>query len=349
MRRVVVVIAAMIGVTSAPAARPQPAAAAADTLTVYFIDVEGGQATLFVTPAGESMLIDTGFAGFEGRDANRVLAAIKDAGLAKLDDLLITHYHNDHVGNAPVFASKLPIGTFIDHGPTVEQGDQPAALYGGYLEARKNGRHLQPKPGDRIPLKDVDVTVVSSNGDLLKTPLPGAGAPNPLCASFTPKPPDPGENARSLGTVIAFGRFRMIDLGDLTWNKEHDLVCPDNRIGTVDVYLTTHHGVDQSGPAVIVHALKPRVAIMNNGPKKGGSATAWQIVHDSPGLEDLWQLHYAVDGGPAHNADERFIANVDQANAHTPAYLIRLTAKRDGSFTVTNARNGLTKTYAPRQ
>ena len=115
--------------------------------------------------------------------------------------------------------------------------------------------------------------------------------------------------------LLTFGSFRMLDLGDLTWNKEHDLVCPNNLVGTVDLYLTTHHGLDQSGARVLVHAVAPRVAIMNNGAKKGGMASAWRIIRDSPGLEDLWQLHYAVDAGAEANAAEPFIANQDESTA----------------------------------
>jgi hypothetical protein len=222
----------------------------------------------------------------------------------------------------------------------VETNSKP--LYEAYVAALKSARRLQPKPGDKVPIAGMDMTVVSASGTHLTQALPGAGAPNALCASFHPKDPDPGENAQSLGTVIAFGRFRMLDLGDLTWNKEHDLVCPNNLIGPVDLYLTTHHGVAQSNAPVIVHAVRPRVAIMNNGAKKGGAPEAWQTVHDSPGLQDFWQLHYAVDAGKDHNTAEPFIANLDE----TTAYGIKVTAHRDGSFTVQNERNGLTKAYA---
>jgi competence protein ComEC len=303
--------------------------------------VEGGQATLFVTPAGRSMLIDTGFPGYQDRDINRILATMKQAGVSRLDDLLVTHFHLDHVGNAAALAAKVPVGTFVDHGETVEQDSK--ALLGPYDTAR-TGKHLQAKPGDKVPIDGMEVTVVSAGGQHLARALPGAGAPNSLCAAFKPKEIDPSENAQSVGVVIAFGKFRMIDLGDLTWNKEQELVCPDNLIGSVDLYLTTHHGVAQSNAPVIVHALKPRVAVMNNGAKKGGSPEAWQVVHDSPGLEDLWQLHYAVEGGKGHNTAEQFIANPDETTANR----IKVTARRDGSFTVTNERNGLTKTYATR-
>jgi competence protein ComEC len=334
MKMTIVLLAALV-LSATPLAQSQK------PLDIYFIDVEGGQATLFVTPSGESMLIDTGFPGFEDRDVNRVLATIKQAGLSKLDYLLITHYHNDHVGNAAAIAAKIPVGTFIDHGPTVETTDAATALYNGYLKGRESGRHMLAKPGDKVPIRDLDVTIVAASGERITRPLSGPSAPNPLCGAFKPKDPDPTENARSIGSMIAFGRFRMVDLGDLTWNKEQELVCPSNLLGTVDVYLTTHHGLAQSGSAVIVHALRPRVAIMNNGPKKGGSPDAWQIVHDSPGLQGFWQLHYAVDAGKDHNVAEPMIANPDESAAHD----IKISAQRDGSFTVTNSRNKLTKSY----
>jgi glucose/arabinose dehydrogenase/beta-lactamase superfamily II metal-dependent hydrolase len=317
-----------------------PGAQSPRPLDIYFIDVEGGQATLFVTPSGESMLIDTGYPGFEDRDLNRVLATIKQAGLTKLDYLLVTHYHSDHAGNAAAIASKIPVGTFIDHGPTVETGAPAAALYEAYVKGREHGKHMLAKPGDKVPIRDLDVTVVTANGEHISRPLCRPCVPNPYCSAFTPKDPDPGENARSVGTRIVFGRFRMVDLGDLTWNKEQELVCPVNLLGTADVYLTTHHGLAQSGAPVIVHALQPRVAIMNNGPKKGGSPEAMQTVRSSPGLEDLWQLHYATDAGAA-NTPEPLIANPDESAAH----YLKISAQRDGSFTVTNSRTTLTKRY----
>ncbi len=331
----VVLVVAMSGARAMAQAPQKP-------LEILFIDVEGGQATLLVTPSGQSMLIDAGYPGFNDRDLGRVEAAIKQAGLSKIDYMLVTHYHTDHVGNVPALARKIPIGTFVDHGATVETNNQ--ALYDAYAEARKSGRHLQVKPGDKIPLGGLDVTIVSSGGSLLAKPLAGGGAANPLCGGYTSQAPDPSENAQSVGLIIGYGRFRMIDLGDLTWNKEHDLACPANKIGAVDLYLTTHHGNQSSGPEVLVHALKPRVAVMNNGPKKGGQAPAWHTVRDSPGLEDFWQLHTAVDAGPSANSAEQFIANVDETTAHA----IKVSARSDGSFTVTNTRNNLTKSYKAR-
>ena len=321
----------------------RPAAQTAKPLDIYFIDVEGGQATLFVTPAGESMLIDTGYPGNGDRDVTRVLAAMKVAGVSRLDYLLITHYHSDHVGNAAALAARVPVGTFVDHGESVETTASAKALYDGYVKGRERGRHLLVKPGDKVPLRDLDVTIVTANGERITRPLAGAAPANPLCAAFTPKEADPSENARSVGSMIAFGRFRMVDLGDLTWNKEHELACPNHLLGTVDVYLTTHHGLNQSGPAALVHALRPRVAIMNNGRTKGGEAAAMQIVRGAPGLEDFWQLHHADHGG-ASNMPPEMIANLDESAAH----YLKISAQRDGSFTVTNSRTQQTKTYRAR-
>jgi competence protein ComEC len=341
MRYALLLVLAVGLLLGAPVSRAQ--APSQKPLDIYFIDVEGGQATLLVAPSGESMLVDTGFPGFDGRDLGRIEAVVKQARLSQIDYLVITHYHTDHVGNAPAIAPRIPIRTFVDHGPTVETGN--TRLYDAYVEARKTGRHLQVKPGDRIPIAGLDVTVIAAGGQALAKPLPGAGAPNPLCGDYKPRDADPSENAQSVGLVIGHGRFRMLDLGDLTWNNEHELVCPSNRIGPIDLYLTTHHGLQQSGPPALVHAVRPRVAIMNNGPKKGGSPEAWRIVRDSPGLEDFWQLHYAVDAGRDFNTANELIANVDETTAHA----IKVSAERDGRFTVTNTRNGVTKTYKARQ
>lgn len=335
--RPLVVVAALAG------ALLRPAAQTARPLDIYFIDVEGGQATLFVTPSGESMLIDTGYPGNGDRDVNRVVNTIKQVGLSKLDYLLVTHYHNDHVGNAAAIAARVPVGTFIDHGPSVETDESARALFDTYAKARSAARHLPVKPGDKVPIRDLDVTIVSAHGERIAQPLVRPAAANPGCTTFKPKEVDSSENARSVGSMIAFGRFRMVDLGDLTWNKEHELACPGNLLGTVDLYLTTHHGLNQSGPAVLVHALRPRVAIMNNGPTKGGEAEAMQIVRSAPGLEDFWQLHYAEKAGDA-NMPPAMIANLDESTSH----YIKVTAQRDGSFSVTNARTKETRAYKAR-
>lgn len=345
MRRAIPLMSAVMLLVAVELAGPVGARSQTTrTLDVYFVDVEGGQATLVVSPSGQSLLVDAGWPGFEGRDADRIAGVAKRAGLSRIDYLVVTHYHTDHVGGVPALAAKIPIGTFVDHGPTVEQGERPAALYQRYVEVRQKGRHLLVKPGDKIPLAGVDVTVVTSNGERIAKPLPGGGQANDLCAGFTPKAPDPGENARSVGFVLTHGRFRLLDLGDLTWNEERDLVCPDNLLGPVDLYVTTHHGLDQSGPAVLVHAIRPRVAVMNNGATKGGTPEAWQTIRSAPGLEDVWQIHYAVKGGPDNNSPEALIANLDETTSHG----LKVSADADAGFVVLNERTGQSRRYKPR-
>ncbi len=319
------------------------ALAAPKTMDVYFIDVEGGQATLFVSPSGQSMLVDTGWAGFEDRDADRIAGVAKSAGVKQIDYLVITHYHTDHVGGVPQLAAKLPIRNFVDHGSSFEKGDAPDKLFASYSEVRDKGKHIVVKPGDKVPIEGLDVQILAAAGDEIKSPLAGAGKPNPFCDGTVMRTEDKSENARSVGSLITYGKFRIIDLGDLTWNKEFELVCPNNRIGTVDVYLTTHHGMNMSGPAAMVHALHARVAIMNNGATKGGTPEAWQTIKTSPDLQDIWQVHYAESGGDAHNVSERMIAN-PKGSADAGNYL-KLSAEADGSFTVTNGRNGFSKKY----
>jgi len=318
---------------------------AAQALDVYFIDVEGGQATLFLTPAGKSLLVDTGWAGFNGRDADRITAVAKAAGITRIDYLLITHYHLDHVGGVPQLAERLPVGTYVDHGHSVEMDAGGAELYHAYVQVRDRASHLIVRAGDRIPVEGMDVRVVASTGQGISRPLAGAGDPNPLCASTESRKVDPSENAQSIGILIQLGQFRMIDLGDLTWNKELQLVCPRNLLGSVDVYLSTHHGLNESNSPAIVHALRPRVAIINNGSTKGGSPEALRTIRTSPGLEDIWQLHYARGASKEDNAPEPFIVNVDQESSVS---WIKLEAQSDGQFTVTNSRNGKTRTYLPR-
>ena len=203
-------------------------------LEVYFVDVEGVQATLIVSPSGEALLIDTGWPGFGGRDADRIVAAARSDGLRKIDYVLITHFHTDHVGGAAQLAERVPIGTFIDHGPSVEKGQNADELAAIYKTARANSRHLVVKPGDKVPIKGLDVTVLTAAGQAISSPIPGTGKPNALCAASKSQDDDPSENAQSLGIMIRFGNFRMIDLGDLTWNKELELAWPLNRPGETD-------------------------------------------------------------------------------------------------------------------
>jgi len=313
------------------------------SLQIYAIDVEGGQATLLVTPSGQSMLVDTGWPGFENRDADRIVAAAKLAGVHQIDYLVITHYHTDHVGGITQLADKMKIANFIDHGPNMEDSDSTRQGYAAFLAvvSRANGKRITVKPGDRIPVPGIDVQVLVAAREHISSPLQGAGQPNDFCASEPTPPDDPSENSASLGVLVTYGKFRFLDLGDLTKKKELELMCPNNRIGKVDVFLVSHHGLFQSNSRSLVHAIQPRVAIMDNGPKKGGSPEAWQTVHDSPGLEDLWQLHYAVDSDKAHNSADDLIANAGEGDGN----YIKLVAKKDGSFVVSNSRNRFQKDY----
>lgn len=316
--------------------------ATARPLEIFFIDVEGGQATLIVSPSGQSMLVDTGWRGFEGRDAGRIVAAAKAAKVKQIDYLLITHYHRDHVGGVQQLANQIKIVNFLDHGPNTEDSKTTKEDYADYVKAVQQGEHTVLNPGDTVPIKDLSVKVLAAAGEHIQAPLPGAGQPNSFCANSPMRDPDPTENARSVGVLVTFEKFRFLDMGDLTWNKELELMCPNNPIGTVDVLLVSHHGLNQSNSPALVEAVHPRVAIMNNGARKGGSPDAWQIVKDSPGLEDLWQLHYAVAGGKEHNAPDSFIANLDEQC--TGQYL-KLTAEGNGSFIVWNQRNKFEKVY----
>lgn len=316
--------------------------AAEKTVDIYFIDVEGGQATLLVTPNKQSLLVDTGWPGFEDRDADRIVKVAKKAGIKKLDYLLITHFHRDHVGGITQLLHKMPVGTFLDHGPNRETGAAADQLMESYTKAASTGTRLSLKPGDKIPLKGLDVTVLTADGNRIDKALPGAGQANAACANYPRKAEDPSENARSLGFLATFGKFKLIDIGDLTWNKELDLVCPNNLVGKVDLFVTTHHGMDSSNPAPFVHAIAPRVAIMNNGSRKGGSPSAWKIVKESPGLEDLWQLHFAVAGGADHNVGNSFLADLSDVGEGN---YIKVSATASGAMTVYNSRNKYTKAY----
>jgi len=315
---------------------------------VYFIDTEGGKATLIVSPSGQTLLIDTGYGGNHLRDANRIVAAAKLAGVKQIDYLLITHFHEDHAGGVPQLAARLPIKHFIDHGPNTESGPAPDALYRSYKDTWGASEHTVAAPGYKIPIKGIDVEVLAANGEAIKSPLKGAGAANPVCASTDKKADVTTENPRSVGSVITFGKFRMLDLGDLTWNKELALICPNNLIGTVDVYATSHHGNDDSGSPALISAIQPKVAIMNNGMTKGGAASAWRTLRGSPRFVDFWQLHFAVAGGKANNVDDQFIANPGTDDSKDQGNWIKLSAQSDGSFTVTNSRNNLSKSYKER-
>lgn len=363
-----------VSVAAFAAAQTRPA----KTLDMYVVDVEGGNATLLVAPSGESLLIDTGNGGpAAARDAQRILAAARDAGVTQIDHLITTHYHGDHIGGLAELSAHIPIRHFIDHGPSVQPNDAiDAFLQKGYPELYRKARHTVARPGDRVPLSGLEVRIVASAGDALTTPLAGAGSPNPYCATFKPHAVNPvsgqptgnTEDEQSVGTHVTFGRFRALYLADLTWNKEFALMCPANRIGTVDLFVVSRHGQPSSNSETLVHAIRPRAAIMNNGTRKGGQPDAMRVLYAAPGLEDVWQIHFSVLSGQEYTAPGVFIANLfdeqppampvaamtlPQPAAGAPpaprhdgaAYWIKVSALADGRFTVTNSRTGFSKQY----
>ena len=322
-----------------------PIAQAQAPLRIFFIDVEGGQSTLFVTPTGESLLVDTGWPGNDNRDADRIFAAAKVAGVRKLDFVLLTHFHTDHVGGVPQLVAKIPVGTFIDHGPNRELDH--GITEQGYAEYQKvlatgHYKHLVPHPGERLPIPGLDATVVSADGNLIDKPLTGGGEQNPYCAASEVRPADQTENSRSLGIEITFGKLKILDLGDLTWDKERPLMCPVNKLGKIDILVVSHHGWYQSSSPALIDAIHPRVAIMDNGAKKGGSIPTLKTFRASPGLETLWQLHYSDEGGAALNTDARYIANPPGPDA---GHYLELDALPSGTFKVINSRTKQTQTY----
>jgi competence protein ComEC len=340
------------------------------TLDIYVTDVEGGNGTLFVTPAGESVLIDTGNAIGAVRDAGRIMDAVRDAHLTQIDHLILTHYHADHFGGMEELAKQIPIREFIDHGPNVQEGVGADWERDVYPKLYAKTKHIVAKPGDRIALKGIDWRIVASAGEVIsRAALPGANRPNPECARFQDFDNNM-EDPMSVASYITFGKFRTAHLGDLPRKMEFKMMCPNTSLPPVDLFLGLHHGVESSNSPVMVHALRPRVAIMNNGTRKGGDPATMMSVHTSPGLEDLWQIHFSQLSGQEFTQPGMFIANgIDEVSAVMPmrpmaapapgaagiqpapvhngrAYWIKVSAKMDGSFTVTNQRNGFSKTYA---
>lgn len=323
-------------------------ARAADTLDIWVVDVEGGKAMIVRSPSGQTMMIDGGMPGLNDRDLNRVAAAAEAAGVKRFDVYLVTHYDVDHVGNVPNIYNRFPAKLLVDHGPLLPNpklgaGNRRAAdTYVPFLRGKKR---LSVKPGDVIPFAGLKVTVLSSNEQLLSKPLAGAGASNPACPAVLPDPIRVDDNAASVGTLWEFGKFRMADLADLLQWAELRLVCPKNLIGTVDLFMVTHHGLAQSNAPALIQALQPKAAIANNGERKGIAPDVVKALRSAPRMQDIWQLHYSVTAGADLNAPEPFIANMKAQGCE--GHWIKVSARRDGSFTVTNSRNGFSKTYKP--
>ena len=316
-----------------------------DTLDIYVLDTEGGEAVLYIAPTGEAMLFDTG----REENFNRILALVQQEEVRVLDYVIVSHYHGDHVGNAANLP-RLPIRNirqFLDHGPyTTELQPQQRALFERYLALRNIAKARRAEPGEKLSFGAVDVYVVGSSGERISEPLPGAGEPNPLCRNHVPKIDLRAvENDEVVSVVVRFGSFGFLELGDMIWNHEEQVVCPNNLLGTVDVYHTSGHGAHWGSNPVMVHAVRPRVAVMNNAAVKGGDAETFETLRSSPGLQDIWQAHFSTENAARQdNSPEDYIANLDGSPGHVGHY-IKVSARPDGSFTVTNSRNGFSKEY----
>jgi competence protein ComEC len=315
-------------------------------LKIYMIDVEGGQSTLFVSPTGQSILIDTGWPDNGGRDADRIVAAAKQAGISKIDYVVLTHYHDDHTGGVPQLVERIPVGTFVDHGPNTEL--KPGAtlnVANAYQKVLDTGKykHLVGHPGDDIPVGGgIKVTVISSDGNVIDHSVPGGGEANQYCSIPETKGMDHSENSHSLGVLINFGKVKILDLGDLTWDKEMQIVCPANKLGKIDILVVSHHGFRPSSSHALIDGIHARVALMDNASAKGGNIPVLDTIREAPGLETLWQLHYSEEGGAEHNTAAEYIANPqgpDQGN-----YFL-VTASPSGSFTVYNSGSKKSKAY----
>ena len=339
-----------------------PALAKDDVLQMVSIDVEGGGGTLFVTPDGKSLLIDTGNpevsrATGDHPSSERIVAAANALGVKKIDYLLITHYHGDHIGGFEGLLKRISIGTVIDHGENRETkaSTQPGAAeidiknpppgstafgYNKYIELLGKRPHIVAKPGQAFHIGGMTVTVVMADAQPMAKPLPGAGEDNPSCAGMEPMANNGGEeNARSTAVVIAYGKAKIAAFGDLTWDREKDLFCPTDKIGKVDVYLATHHGTALSGSPAAVNSLAPVVAIVGNSARKGADGERMKVIRSSPRIQGVWQLHSTTVSADI-NGPVEMISNENTDQAKDKFFGLRLRIQKSGEVTVINERNG---------
>jgi len=334
------------------------------TLDLYWIDVEGGAATLVVAPSGESMLVDTGYET-DGRDAKRIFAAAQQAGLTRLDHVVISHYHGNHVGGLMALSKMIPIGRVYSRGDKIAvPADQK---WYDSMRTVSEGKRTIVAPGDKIPIKGIDVTVVAADHQLLPKPINGGG-PNALCATAEQKAPAGFENQAGVGVLLAYNRFTFLDLIDFDWATEMELVCPVNKVGAVTLFQSNRHGAwNGAGAPAFLNAIRPQVLVFNNGPRKGlgqvqevktitpaGVKVApYEQVHylraaAIPGIEGIWQGHLSLlDKDPKHNTSPDMIANFEET-ADCQGHGIKASVESSGRFTVTNGRNGFSRTYTAR-
>lgn len=319
---------------------------AADTFDIYVIDTEGGKGIILVPPGGQTMLVDAGYPTANDRDTNRIAEAAQALGIKQFDYVVATHYDADHSGNIPKMITRVPGNAFVDHGeiiPTANERNK-TGFYEPYLKAIEGKKRLVVKPGDIVPLKGVTVTVVTASMNALAKPVKGvSNKPNALCgvAGINKDVTDIYDNAGSVGLLYEYGKFRMLDLADLLQSIEFKAMCPTNTIGQVDLVMVSHHGFKVSNSPLLYQSLAPKVALMNNAGRKGGEIDTFDAIRSNKRLEDIYQMHES-NAATDKNAPEQFIAN-----PKTPceAKMIKISARKDGSFTVTNARNNFSKTY----
>ena len=318
-----------------------------DTLDIYWIDVEGGAATLIITPEQESILMDAGWGREDERDAKRIQDAMADANIDHIDHFITSHFHRDHIDGLPALASRVPIGEFIDHGDSVEQ-DQPngAASWSAYLSVAQ-GKRRTVKPGDKLRLEGVEFSFVAARREVPQQPLSPTG-PNPYCQQSEPGGDLQGENASSVGYLLSLGAFQFLNLGDMTPNIQHQMACPENKLGTVDLYQIPHHGMRNALSPALTWAVQPKVAVINNGPHKGGGPDSYEIIEQIESLEDIWMVHRALDTDDAHNTSERLTANQTDED-DCVGFWIRAMVHPDGrSYVLMNGRNRASRTYVSR-
>ncbi len=325
---------------------------AAKPLELYVIDV-AGKGSLFVSPTGETMLIDAGIPA----TVDKIVNAAKFLGIKKIDYMVVSHYDGDHVGGVPPLAAQIPIGTYVDHGANVQFTPSTIKNVEAYNALTAKAKHIVVKAGDRIPIKGFDALVVMAAGKAIVDPLKAGGQPNPLCDT-TPRKiwgpnargvvdnHDTNENSQAIVLLITYGKFRMLDPADLTWNKDRDLFCPINRVGTVDLFMTANHGIENGNSPVMVNALRPRVVIADNVPEHGASADVFHIIEAAPGLEDYWQLSYSPSAGKDANVKPDFMANGEGAPG---GKWIKVSIEKNGTFTISSRGNTFMKTYKPRK